>query len=192
MYKTRNPIASIFLITSFLSAPIALATELSNFADPDAVAAATIVKFDDFKKQSLFIGPNVYKDDVPANETSDSQRLHASRNELQGTANYYIQVSHRDAGKVGSYYEAYDSNGTNLNLHTQDRKRFMCDKPSMMDWCVNVEKITLEVTKKYLEDNQDVGIRYKVTGKGGEFIDFIPPVFIKGFLKRLDAPVTKS
>lgn len=68
----------------------------------------------------------------------------------------------------------------------------MCDKPSMMDWCVNVEKITLEVTKKYLEDNQDVGIRYKVTGKGGEFIDFIPPVFIKGFLKRLDAPVTKS
>jgi hypothetical protein len=191
--KMFSILAIVACATLYVASPsVFAATELSGLKDVDAIAAATIVKYDDFKKEAIFIGPNVYKDPVPASVLSDAQRLHVSRNELKGTAYYYIQIAHRDAGKEGKYFEAYDSNGTNLKLQPQRRQPLMCDNPRMIEWCVNFETFTLEIDKKYLEDNKETGIKYKVIGKGGEFIDTMPPEFIKGFLKRLDEPVVKN
>jgi hypothetical protein len=76
------------------------------------------------------------------------------------------------------YHSAYDSNGNSLKVNVILREVKSCNST----WCSYIEHLGLDVSRDYLEKNQETGIRFKIVGKAGEEVFFIPSGYIKAFL----------
>lgn len=139
---------------------------------PETIASATIVKRDDFKKLTEYKGMDLAPTDRSA------LFLRAWKGDT-GEIKYQIYVNDwYFRGGWRLYDSAYDSNGNKLDVSLISRDVNEC-KDGQCDYN---EHLGLNISRKYLEDNQETGIKFKLTGKGGEDIEFLPSVYIKGFL----------
>jgi len=157
--------------TIVLSACVAPVPRL-NLNDPQAIAGAISVQRDDFKKVTNYKGPNA------ADNFGDSVFIRAWKTDATGSINYQIYVMDYYGGDWRFYNSAYDSNGNSLDTTKISQDVGSCSTSG----CSHFEHLGLNVTREYLEKNQDSGIRFKVSGKAGEEVFSIPSAYIKAFL----------
>lgn len=147
-------------------------TQNISVNDPQAIANAISVTRDDFKKITNYKAPNV------AVNKYDALFIRASKSDATGGIGYQIYLMDQYPGTWRFYDSAYDSNGNKLDVTQISRNLDGCSKYG----CSYIEHIAINVTREYLEKNQENGIRFKVGGKGGEEIFFVPPTYITAFL----------
>ncbi|MBS3955337.1 MAG: hypothetical protein KGZ88_20510 [Methylomicrobium sp.] len=139
--------------------------------DQEAVTAEISVQRDDFKKVINYKGPNA------SDKYGDQVFLRAWKLDA-GSIAYQIYVLDYYDGEWRYYDSAYDSNGVALDTTVISRAVSLCSAYS----CSHNEHLGLNVSQGYLEKNQQSGIRFKIIGKAGEDIFFIPSGYIKAFL----------
>ena len=164
-----------FIITALLSVILfsSCASNLEPTVNPNdakAVTRSVTVKRDDFRKSTYYTGPI-------ASSYPDEVLIRAEKTDL-GRVSYQIYVRNTYRGDWRLYNSVYDSNGTNLNMTVISREVMTCGSSN----CYLREQFSIDVTQKYLEDNQFDGIRFKAIGKTGEQIFFIPSEYIRAFL----------
>lgn len=164
-------IISVAATALTLSACVTTAPRL-NVSDPQAVSGAISIQRDDFKKTTNYKGPNASPDIL------DQVFIRAWKTDATGSITYQIYVMDYYNGDWRFYHSAYDSNGNSLNTTQISRDVGSCSRYG----CSHEEHLGLNVTREYLEKNQDSGIRFKVSGKAGEEVFFIPGGYIKAFL----------
>jgi len=146
-----------------------------TLTDPTQVSAQTKVTRDEFKKMTKFEGANA----SPYNRLY----LRGWRDDRTAMITYQVYITSFYSTEWRHYNEAYDSDGNRMDFISIDKKVDSC---SGARGCYFEETVGLNVTRKYLEDRQDTGIRYKVSGKVGEFTGFLPAAYVKGFLMSVD------
>ena len=92
---------------------------------------------------------------------------------------YQIYVKDRYGDNWRYYEHAYDSDGSKIDTTLISRDVSSCSQYG----CAFDEHIGLNVSKAYLESHKETGIRFKISGTGGEEIFFIPGTYIKAFLE---------
>jgi hypothetical protein len=128
---------------------------------------------DDFKKQTRYKGPNCVAG------TPDEVFLRAWRYDRDGDFAYQIYVADYYTGDDWRFYRtAYDENGYQFDTIQIIQKTVDCSQYG----CAHEEHIGLMVSRDYLAAHQESGIRFKVSGKTGENIFYIPPSYVKDFL----------
>jgi len=148
-----------------------------NMDDQGSVIKNIKVEYDNFKKTTNITAPNITKKKW-GQVRRDQLFLRAFKNDKTKNILYQIYVADYYEGDWRFYNSAHDSNGNRLNLTKIDRKTISCT----VDVCSHKEHIALNVTIKYLEANSNSGISFKVSGKAGEEVFFIPSAYIKAFL----------
>lgn len=143
--------------------------------DPYQAAAATRVTRDDFKKQVKFEGANA--------SSNNSLYLRGWRDERAGTTTFQIFATSFYGTEWRHYNDAYDSDGNRFDFESISKKVDSCLGAR---GCYYEEAVGLNVSRKYLEDHQETGIRYKISGKVGESTGFLPAAYVKGFLMSVD------
>lgn len=167
----KGSIVLVIATALMLSACVAPPPRL-NTSDPQAVSSAISVQRDDFKKVTNYKGPNTSSD------IFDQVFIRAWKSDATGTTDYQIYVADYYSGDWRFYNSAFDSNGNNLDVTVISRDVDSCSRYG----CSHTEHIGLNITRGYLEKNQEVGIRFKLSGKAGEEIFYIPAGYIKAFL----------
>ncbi|MEO6024533.1 MAG: hypothetical protein ABIP64_15745, partial [Burkholderiales bacterium] len=81
-------------------------------------------------------------------------------------------------GEWRFYDRAFDSDGQELQTTEISRKVVECKRRV----CSHLEHLGIKVTRVYLETKQESGVRFKVIGKSGEEVFYIPPAYIRAFL----------
>lgn len=164
-----------FIITTLLS--VILFSSCASYLEPavnpndaKAVTRSITAKRDDFRKRTYYTGPI-------ASSYPDALLIRAEKTDT-GRISYQIYVESAYYGDWRLYNSVYDSNGTNLNMTVISREVRACSSSN----CSLKESFSIDVTQKYLEDNQFDGIRFKAIGKKGEQIFFIPSEYIRAFL----------
>ncbi|MFH1235829.1 MAG: hypothetical protein V1685_02735 [Parcubacteria group bacterium] len=143
-----------------------------NPSDPQSVMGGISVEHDDFKKVTNYTGPNI-------GEKPDRLFIRAWKSDATGIIDYQIYVMDSYFYGWRFYDSAYDSNGNRLNT-TLISRDFYYDFAKIG---IYEETLGLDVTKEYLEKNQESGIRFQISGKAGKKEVFsIPPTYIKAFL----------
>ena len=143
-----------------------------NWNDVQSIASAISVQRDDLNKITYFKGPN------SSSGILDTVLLRAWRSNEGGGFSYQIYVIDYYHGDWRFYDTASDSKGNNLNITLSSRDVSSCDYFT----CAHHEHLGLNVSREYLEKNQENGIVFKVSGKGGEETFIIPSTYIKAFL----------
>lgn len=144
-----------------------------NLNDSQAIASAISVRTDSFKKQVNFSGPNVAKDET------DDLHIRAWKFEKTGDISYQIYIADYYYGDWRFYDAAYDSNGDRFDTTKISREVGSCNKYG----CSHVEHLGLNVSKQYLEKNASTGISFKVSGKAGEQVFYIPSAYVQAILQ---------
>lgn len=144
--------------------------------DSAQVAAATRVTHDDYKKATAFVGANASE--------NNSLYLRGWRDDRTKALDLQIYATSFYSGEWRFYGEAYDSDGSKLDFISIDKKVDSCGSAR---GCYYEEAVGLNVSRAYLEAHKETGIRYKVSGKVGEFTGFLPAAYVKGFLASVDA-----
>lgn len=141
--------------------------------DPAAIAAATKINHDDFQKITTYRGVNA--------DSYVPLFLRAYRQDVDQTTKYQIYSQIFYSGDWQFYSTAFDANGKKMDLTKIASKVESCSGGT----CYHSEDFALNVTRAYLEENRETGIKFKVSGKieGGDRVKFIPPGIIKGFLE---------
>ncbi|WP_162860593.1 hypothetical protein [Pseudothauera hydrothermalis] len=166
------PAGLVFVATAIaLSACIAPAPRV-NLNDSQAVAGAISVQRDDFKKVTKYEGPNA------ADNVFDKLFIRAWKIDGTEDVGYQIYVMDYYNGDWRFYNSAYDSNGNSLKTTLISRDVGSCNRYG----CSHYEHVGLNVSREYLAKNQDSSIRFKISGKAGEEVFFIPGAYIKAFL----------
>lgn len=161
------------LLTACL-APITIPQPEPLLTDPVRVAARTQIKRDEYKKMTNFTGANAVK--------YGTLFIRAWRDDKTNKTDFQIYADSYYSGGWRFYQEAYDSDGNRMDFVSIDRKVVSC-----RGGCSYEETVGMSVTRKYLEDHQDTGIRFKVSGKAGEFTGELPAAYVKGLLMSVDA-----
>jgi hypothetical protein len=143
-----------------------------NWKDVQSIANAITVQHDDLKKTTNFKGPNSSKGIL------DTVLLRAWRSNESGSISYQIYVIDYYHGDWRFYDAASDSKGNNLTITLNSRDVSSCDYFT----CAHHEHLGMNVSRDYLEKNQENGIILKVSGTGGEETFIIPSIYIKAFL----------
>jgi hypothetical protein len=143
--------------------------------DPAQASAMTRVTRDEYKKMTKFEGANASQ--------YNSLYLRGWRDDRTKVATFQIYATSFYGDQWRFYGEAYDSDGNRLEFISIERKVDSCDGAR---GCYYRETVGLNISRKYLEDHQETGIRYKVSGKAGDFTGFLPAAYVKGFLLSVD------
>lgn len=171
-------------ITSIVLAIITIAVSACsivprvNLNDQVSVSQNISVSRDDFEKITSYDGPNAATTDAGY----DFVRLRAIK--MDGYKGYLYQIYVNDyyRGEWRFYDSATDSNGNSLETILFDRKTRVCSS----DTCSHTEQLGIMVSKEYLESNQNSGVKFRISGKRGSEVFYIPPGYIKGFLSYLN------
>ncbi|MEG0082640.1 MAG: hypothetical protein RR775_12170 [Massilia sp.] len=147
-----------------------------NWDDPAQIALRTEVKHDEFKKVTEYRTPSVVRE-----LWGGDIFIRGWKNDGETETKIQIYVIDNYAGEWRFYNSAYDSNGNKLSFQSIDRSVLSCRRG-----CTYSEHLAINVSKKYLQDNGSDGIRFKISGKAGETVKFVPAAFIKGFLSSID------
>lgn len=143
-----------------------------DFSDPQSIRSEIKVERDDFKKLTNFQGPNA------SGNILDNVLLRAWKFDRTGTTSYQIYVADYYTREWRFYDSAYDSRGTRLDATLISRDVSSCSRYG----CGFQEHIGINVSRQYLEENKATGIRFKISGKAGEEIFYIPSAYVKAFL----------
>ena len=141
--------------------------------DPLSVAKATKVQQGDSSWATIYKGPNI------AINPGDQLYIRALKSG-SGSISYEIYVVINYIGYWRFYYLAYDTYGNNLGLTLMTRNIDECKRID----CVQQEILIVDVTRKYLEENMQGGLRFWVSAKKEKTreVFFIPSGYIIAFL----------
>lgn len=143
-----------------------------NVTDSKTAIASISIEHDDFKKVTKYTGPNIAS-------RPDEVLIRAWKSDKTGTIDYQIYVKESYFYGWRYYDSVYDANGNKLNTTIIDRK-FWIDFAKVQ---IYEEYLGIEVTREYLEKNQDSGITFQISGKSDKKeVFFIPSAYIKSFL----------
>lgn len=141
--------------------------------NPQAVSEAITIEYDNFKKVTKYVGPDA------ADNVYEELFLRAEKPEVGGVVQYQVYAMTITRGGVRSYDSAYDSNGNKLDMVIVSRDLHLCGPM----YCNYQERLVLNVSESYLESNKNFGMNFKLIGKNGEAILFLPSGYIKAFLE---------
>lgn len=140
--------------------------------DAQTVAGASIVKRDEYKNATYYKGPNL------ASKQPDQLFISAWKTDA-GSVTYQIYVIINYSGAWRFYNEAKDTKGNVMDITLMTRNLAKCTRND----CLHNEHLVIDVTQKFLEENKQNGLRFKLSGKaGGDEVLFIPSGYIKTFL----------
>jgi hypothetical protein len=155
-----------------IPAPRVVAQANLDLSDTQAVADAFSVQRDEHNIATHYVGPNI------AEKYPDQLFIRASKSDI-GRITYKIHVKINYGGPWRFYNEVKDSKGNILELGVMTRQLDQCQRND----CKHSERLEVDVTQKYLEENLQSGLRFRVNAKTGEEEEFfIPPGYIKAFL----------
>jgi hypothetical protein len=161
-------IASAFLLTACVTTRPTI-----NLNDPQAMRGAIEIKRDEFKKITNFTGPNATAG------YGDLAIIHAWKYDTTGDMDYQIYIRDLyDQGTWRNYFTAFDSNGKQLKIRQISRDVLSCSRSYCSFW----EHIGIDVTREYLEQHRNSGIRLKLSGQVGEEIFYFPGAYIEAIL----------
>lgn len=143
-----------------------------NWNDVQSIASTIDVQRDDLKKITSFKGPNSGKGIL------DTVLLRAWKSDEGGGFSYQIYVIDYYHGDWHFYDKASDSQGNILNITLNSRDVSSCDYYT----CAHYEHLGMNVSREYLEKNQENDIVLTISGKGGKETFIIPSTYIKAFL----------
>lgn len=143
-----------------------------TIATMEDAATAVRVSRDDFKKMTDYRGPDV------AEGSSDTLFIRAWKADGQPTR-YQVYVADYYNSEWRFYTSAYDSDGTRLDVTLIDRQVGSC---SRYGGCSHTEHMGINVSRDYLEQKAESGMRFQISGRGGQEVFFVPGFHIKGFL----------
>jgi len=143
--------------------------------DYNVAASATSVTHDEYKKTTNFVGANASQ--------YNALYLRGWRDDRTKTSSFQLYATSFYSDQWRFYREAYDSDGNKLDFISIDRKVDSCNGGR---GCYFEETVGLNLSRQYIEDHQNSGIRFKISGKAGEFTGFLPPAYVKGFLLSVD------
>jgi hypothetical protein len=143
-----------------------------NWNDVQSIASAISIQRDDINKITNFKGPNI------SSGILDTVLLRAWKSDEDGGFSYQIYVIDYYHGDWRIYDTASDSKGNNLVIKLNSRDVSSCDYLT----CAHQEHLGINVSREYLEKNQESGIVLKISGKGGKETFIIPSTYIKAFL----------
>lgn len=168
---TKTTAASLLLFVSLLAG---CAGAMVDWNDPQSIAGQIQIKRDDFKKLVEFKGPDC------STSIYDRLFIRAWKEDHETVVRYQIYVmDYYDNSRWRFYNSAWDSNGNRLSTTVIARDVGSC---SRYGGCSHIEHVGVNVSRKYLEKNKESGVRFKLSGKAGEEVFFIPPGYIKAFL----------
>ncbi|WP_239253689.1 hypothetical protein [Candidatus Nitrotoga sp. M5] len=166
-------VTGIFMLTGCANPGLNNAAKPTiNWNDTQSISSAISVQHDDLKKITNFKGPNY------SNGILDSVSLRALKSDEDDRFSYQIYVTDYYHGDWRFYDTASDSKDNNLVIKLNSRDVSSCDYLT----CAHQEHLGIDVSREYLEENQENGIVFKVSGKGGEKTCIIPGTYIKAFL----------
>lgn len=141
--------------------------------DPLSVAKATKVQRGESNLATIYKGPNV------ASNPQDQLYIRALKSDA-GSITYEIYVVINYTGYWRFYNLAYDAHGDILDLTVMTRDIDECKRID----CVQQELLIVDVTRKYLEENVQGGLRFWVSAKKEKTKEvlFIPSGYIMAFL----------
>lgn len=147
-----------------------------NLNDPQAVAGASSIERDELGTTTIYRGPNAAKKHL------DQLFIRARRTDA-GSVSYQIYVVINYIGVWRFYNWAYDTNGNTLDLMLLSRNLDQCRSSD----CAQNEHLSIDVTREYLEEHKQSGVRFWLSAKE-EITEvlFIPPGYIKAFLSLPD------
>lgn len=129
--------------------------------------------FDDFKKISNYKGPE------ESWGNCDSIFLRAWKSDTDKEATYQIYVMDYYSGEWRFYSHAFDDDGNALDFTSISRDVGSC---SRYGGCSHYEHLGINVSRKYLENRKDKGIKFKISGNAGEEVCALHSPYIKAFL----------
>lgn len=145
-----------------------------DLSDPVTVRTQTTKTYDEFKKITTYLGPDL-----------SPVRYEALLIRAFGpdARNMMYQIYVRDQyGKQWRFYNsAYDSDGNKLEFLSISR-----DVGSCRYGCDYYEDMGIGVSRQYLEQHKTTGLRFKISGRGGEEIYQIPAGYVRGFLDAIE------
>lgn len=159
----------LLIVTCLVSACASYLKPETNPENSQAVSSAIKVERDAFKKITSYNGPNIsgYPNKVFIRATKPDE----------GRISYQIYVREQYEGDWRHYDSAHDQDGTRLQTTVIDREVVTCNRG-----CVLWEHLGINVSRAYLEKFQERGIRFKISGRRGENIHFVPPAYISAVL----------
>ncbi len=146
-----------------------------NLNNAQEVAGASVVQRDEYGTSTIYRGPNL------ASKAQDQLFILARKTDA-GSVTYQIYIAISYSGVWRFYNWAYDDDGKTLDLTLLSRNLAPCER----DDCVHNEHVSVDVTRKYLEEHLQSGLRLWLSGKAGKEAFFIPPGYIKAFLSLPD------
>lgn len=153
----------------------------TNLPIPQKSEPTVVVERDDFKKLTRFVAPNCAV-------SPDSVFLRAWRKDEADLIAYQIYIKDYYRGAWRFYNNAYDSEGTPLDVTLISRDVVSCRGPN----CSFEEHLGLNVSRKYLETHEQAGIQLKIYGKAGQETFVLPGGYISDFLDRIDETTSSN
>jgi len=147
---------------------------LARFDVPETTERTVNKTYDEYKKMTMYTGPNVAEDD-----RDDSLLIRAWRIDGLDQTLYQIVMSDQyDFSHWIFYDSAWDTSGNKLDVSLIDRRVMSCRN----GYCTYNEIVGVNITREYLERHATSGIKMKVSGKIKDSVCFIPAGYVKGFL----------
>jgi len=145
--------------------------------DPLSVAKATVVLREDYNLTTIYRGPNI------SSNPQDQLFIRAMKTDT-GNITYQIYVIINYTGIWRFYNWAYDTYGKTMMLTNMTRDIGECKRID----CAQHEFVILDVTRNYLEENMQSGLRFWMRGKEekAKEVFFIPSGYIIAFLSLAD------
>jgi hypothetical protein len=140
---------------------------------PTEVRATVKIERDDFKKMTRYTGSDL-------SSSSDAVLIRAWKND-GATMVYQIYVADFYSGPWRFYTQGFDSDGKRYATTLIDREVRSCTRYG----CSHVETIGLNVDRKYLEGKRVTGVTLKLSGRAGEEVFYIPPLYLSTFLDQV-------
>lgn len=159
---------------SLILSACALNSPKLDVNNPQDVIKQIKIEHDNFKKLTNFTGPNAAKNTFLL---QDELFIRAWKEDITGAILFQIYIADYYKGDWRFYDHAFDSDGNSLTVQRIHREVIGCQ-----NGCTLREHIGINVARKYLELNIEKGIQFKISGKGGEEVFFIPSGYIKGIL----------
>ena len=166
----KLPTCATVLFAALLAGCAAPPRPAVNISDPAQVTRAVKVDRDEFKKVTTYEGPDA------GGSSRDTWILRAQVAPTWTIYQFYIVANY--TGDWRFYDEAYDSDGKRLELTRVAQKVRACSSIG----CNKDEHVAALLSKKYLEDHAQTGIRIQVSGRGEKQAYFLSPAYVQGFL----------
>jgi hypothetical protein len=128
-------------------------------------------KYDEFKKVTDYYTPSIEKG-------YGEVYLHAMKSD-EGPVTYRIYVDDVYTDNWKFLVSGWDSDGNSLDVREISRGLLSCTRIL----CFHEEKVSIMLTKEYLEKYRSKGLRFKLTGKGGEDVFTIPAAHVDSLLE---------